>query len=173
MNVAMRSDKKKVDLIESFKQFGLEKQLAGMKEDWQPLAFEVKDYKNSGTSLIGGLDDIIALLDEHIVKTQTMRGSPFVKGILKECLEWEEQLKYGQSMLDEWVKTQRTWYGTSGAASYLGISNQNSFFFAPPLCSLPLFFFRFFRSIGLSLPPFASRASCGARAPVPADPTLA
>jgi dynein heavy chain len=92
------------------KQFGLEKMLNAMKADWAPLAFEVKDYRTTGTAIIGGLDDVIALLDEHIVKTQTMRGSPFVKGILADCVAWEEHLKYGQSMLDEWVKVQRTWY---------------------------------------------------------------
>ena len=91
------------------KQFGLEKALQAMQRDWQPLAVEVRPHKKSGTSIIGGVDDIVALLDEHIVKTQTMRGSPFVKGILKECIDWEEQLKYAQSMLDEWLKVQRTW----------------------------------------------------------------
>jgi dynein heavy chain len=91
------------------KQFGLEKQLNSMKADWVPLFMEVKEYKKSGTSIIGGLDDILALLDEHIVKTQTMRGSPFAKGIMTECVGWEEQLKYGQAMLDEWIKVQRTW----------------------------------------------------------------
>ena len=28
---------------------------------------------------------------------------------MAECVGWEEQLKYGQAMLDEWVKVQRTW----------------------------------------------------------------
>jgi dynein heavy chain len=55
---------------------------------------DVKDYRASGTQIIGGLDDITALLDEHIVKTQTMRGSPFVKNIMAECVGWEEKLKY-------------------------------------------------------------------------------
>jgi dynein heavy chain len=91
------------------KQFGLEKNLKAMQADWEPLSVEIKDYKQTGTFIISGLDDIIALLDEHIVKTQTMRGSPFAKGIMKECVGWEEQLKYAQSMLDEWVKVQRTW----------------------------------------------------------------
>ena len=62
-----------------------------------------------GTCIIGGLDDIITLLDEHIVKTQTMSGSPFAKGIKDECDGWAHQLLYGQEMLDEWIKVQRTW----------------------------------------------------------------
>jgi dynein heavy chain len=95
--------------VHANKQFGLEKQLSAMKADWSPIEFEVKDYRNTGTCIIGGLDDIIALLDEHIVKTQTMRGSPFSKGIKEECEGWQHQLMYGQDMLDEWIKVQRTW----------------------------------------------------------------
>jgi dynein heavy chain len=95
--------------VHANKQFGLEKNLAAMKADWGPIEFEVKDYRTSGTAIIGGLEDITTLLDDHIVKTQTMRGSPFVKGILEECMGWQNQLLYGQEMLDEWVKVQRTW----------------------------------------------------------------
>ena len=95
--------------VHANKQFGLEKQLAAMKADWAPMEFEVKEYRTTGTCIIGGLDDIVAMLDEHIVKTQTMRGSPFVKGIREECEGWQHQLMYGQDMLDEWIKVQRTW----------------------------------------------------------------
>ena len=95
--------------VHASKQYGLEKNLAAMKEEWSPIEFEVKDYRSTGTCIIGGLDDIITLLDEHIVKTQTMSGSPFAKGIKDECDGWAHQLLYGQEMLDEWIKVQRTW----------------------------------------------------------------
>jgi hypothetical protein len=45
----------------------------------------------------------------QIVKTQTMRGSPFIKPVETECKAWERKLQYAQHLVDEWVTCQRTW----------------------------------------------------------------
>ena len=84
MGAADHTDEIEEISMHASKQFGLEKQLKAMQADWAPLCMEVKDYRASGTAIIGMLDDIIALLDEHIVKTQTMRGSPFAKNIMDD-----------------------------------------------------------------------------------------
>jgi dynein heavy chain len=91
------------------KEHSLKRSMDTMKEEWESVEILVNAYKETGTHLIGGIDEIIALLDDHLVKVQTMRGSPFIKPIEKECKEWEQKLQYAQQLLDEWMNCQRTW----------------------------------------------------------------
>uniref|UniRef100_A0A7S3HTS3 Dynein heavy chain n=1 Tax=Spumella elongata TaxID=89044 RepID=A0A7S3HTS3_9STRA len=95
--------------IAAEKEYNLERTMNAMMKEWETIEFEVKAYKESGTFVVGGVDEIITLLDDHIVKTQTMRGSPYIRPIEKECKSWEHRLKYAQGMLDALINCQRTW----------------------------------------------------------------
>ena len=61
------------------KEFSLEKTLTKMKQDWEEIEFGVKPHGDSGTFIFSSMDEIQMLLDDQIVKTQTMLGSPYVK----------------------------------------------------------------------------------------------
>uniref|UniRef100_A0A2K5HID3 Dynein axonemal heavy chain 3 n=1 Tax=Colobus angolensis palliatus TaxID=336983 RepID=A0A2K5HID3_COLAP len=91
------------------KEYSLEKNLDKMQLDWVNVTFSFVKYRDTDTSILCAVDDIQMLLDDHVIKTQTMCGSPFVKPIEAECRKWEEKLIRIQDNLDAWLKCQATW----------------------------------------------------------------
>lgn len=69
---------------------GLERALESMLSDWDGIAFAVVPYKESGTFVLGGIDEIQALLDDQAVRVAAVRSSPFVGHVATAAEKWTD-----------------------------------------------------------------------------------
>ena len=67
-------------------------------------------YRNSKDySIIGDIEDTIALLEDNQMSIQTMMGSKYVAEIRTKVEKWEKRLGYISDVIDEWLTFQRQW----------------------------------------------------------------
>ena len=91
------------------KEFSNERTLTKMNDDWVPMEFTCKEYRGSYILEGEAIELITALLDDHIIKAQTMKGSPFAKVFLDQITKWENNLLRTQENMDIWLKVQSAW----------------------------------------------------------------
>ena len=93
----------------SSKEFQIEVALDKMFAAWEDVPLVVEMYRNTGTCILKGVDEYMALLDEHITMTQAMALSAF-KGPFDERIDlWNNSLQIVSEVIDEWITLQRNW----------------------------------------------------------------
>ncbi|OXB58806.1 hypothetical protein ASZ78_016004 [Callipepla squamata] len=95
--------------VAASKEHSIEKSMEKMKSEWANVHFSLVKYRDTNNSILSAVDDIQLLLDDHIIKTQTMCSSPYIKPMEAECRAWEAKLTLMQSIVDSWIKCQATW----------------------------------------------------------------
>ncbi|XP_067915582.1 dynein axonemal heavy chain 3-like [Heterodontus francisci] len=106
------------------KEYALEKALSKMEKDWEEVNFTFVGYKDTGVNILTAVDDIQVLLEDHIVKTTTMKGSPFIVPFEKEISAWESKLWLMHNILESWLRVQMAWLYLEPIFSSEDIHNQ-------------------------------------------------
>ncbi|KAJ1520032.1 hypothetical protein ONE63_004262 [Megalurothrips usitatus] len=95
--------------VGALKERQLYENLRKMQAEWQGVCFTTNTYKETNIPILGSLDDVQALLDEHLVKTLSMRGSAFVKPHTAEVRAWYDLVCRVNATLDQWGRVQAGW----------------------------------------------------------------
>lgn len=76
------------------KEFSNMTTMEGMQDGWKNLEFRCKAVPDKDSYILDGeaVEEIQTALDDHIIKTQTMKGSPFAKFMLDSITTWETML---------------------------------------------------------------------------------
>ena len=86
------------------KEFAIEQAMDKMEGEWQGVNLEIVAYRETGTFVLKGFDVIQALLDDHIVMTQSMSFSPFKGPFAQRIDDWEKLLTLMSEIFEEWIK---------------------------------------------------------------------
>ena len=103
-----------IDVLEKYseaasKEYSLERALDSMHQNWRGVEFETSPWRDTGSFVLKGTDETQMLLDDQIVKTQSMRSSPYIGPFEDRVKLWEKKLTTIQEVLDQWLKMQSGW----------------------------------------------------------------
>jgi dynein heavy chain len=77
---------------------------------WNTCEFIVTPYKDSrDVFILGGVDDVIALLDESLVTINTILGSRYCSHIRTDVELYQKRLMLLSETIDEWLTCQKQW----------------------------------------------------------------
>jgi dynein heavy chain len=91
------------------KEYAIESALDKMMNEWNPVDLEIMAYRETGSYVLKGADDIQQRLDDHIVMTQAMSFSPFKKAHEERLEAWSVKLNKMSEILEQWLNCQRNW----------------------------------------------------------------
>lgn len=91
------------------KEYSIEQALDKMQREWETAEMSVLDYRETKTYVIKVEEQVMQMLDDHIVMTQSMSFSPYKKPFEERLFKWEQQLSLVSEILEQWIAVQRQW----------------------------------------------------------------
>ncbi|XP_046630090.1 dynein axonemal heavy chain 7-like [Neodiprion virginianus] len=102
-------EKYQVISIGANKELALQKQLAAMMNEWDPLILRTKPVTNTDLRVLIDPEDVEILLAEQLTKIEEMGTSYFVKPIEREVASFKATLKTIGKTLERWIALQNRW----------------------------------------------------------------
>ena len=90
-------------------EYNIESSLDQMDAELQTQQFITTEFRDTKQYILSQVNDIISLIDDQLVTTQTLLTSPFVQPVKKRATEKLAFLKHCHDTLDAWVECQRGW----------------------------------------------------------------
>ncbi|OHT12761.1 hypothetical protein TRFO_17306 [Tritrichomonas foetus] len=88
-------------------EYNIESSLDQMDNELQTQQFNTKEFRDTQQYILVEVDEIISLIDDQLVTTQTLLTSPFIAPNKKRALERLSFLRFCHETLDQWVECQR------------------------------------------------------------------
>eukprot|EP00762_Andalucia_godoyi_P002660 ANDGO_03360.mRNA.1 Dynein-1-beta heavy chain len=89
------------------REFALERSLDRMQNEWKTVVFSFSDFQMANVRTLTGVSAIMDLLDDHIVRTQSIISSPHVGPFLDRSQRWIVKLVRAQEILEVWMLCQK------------------------------------------------------------------
>ncbi|KAM6927306.1 LOW QUALITY PROTEIN: dynein axonemal heavy chain 1 [Xenentodon cancila] len=97
------------DITYVAKTAAIEQALENMEQEMSAIVLKVLPYGETESSILKIPEEAFQLLDDHVVKTQSMASSPFNKTLEGRINSWERRLRMTQDVMEEWLMCQQSW----------------------------------------------------------------
>ncbi|KAK8861158.1 hypothetical protein M9Y10_012853 [Tritrichomonas musculus] len=90
-------------------EYNIESSLDQMDAEMQALLLQTVEFRDTKQFILTGIDDVIAMIDDQLVTTQTLLTSPYIQPVKKRATEHLQFLRHSHDSMDAWVECQRGW----------------------------------------------------------------
>jgi MoxR-like ATPase len=90
-------------------EYNIESSLDAMEAELQTQLLQTSEFRDTQQFILAGVDDIMSIIDDQLVTTQTLLTSPYIAPVKKRATERLAFLRHCHETLDAWVECQRGW----------------------------------------------------------------
>ena len=90
-------------------EYNIESALDQMDAELQTRLLTTTEFRGTGQFILVDVDDIISLVDDQLVTTQTLLTSPYIQPVKKRAVERLSFLRLSAEIMESWVECQRSW----------------------------------------------------------------